>query len=856
MAWVGDSVALLVKNGRPHFFMNPHRADREDERNRIEESGGTVVNIDTWRVNGALAVTRAIGDPDFKPYVISDPDIQIVDLDGSEDYIILGCDGVWDSIAPDDACTLVYGYLAEHATSDDDLYNAQQDVSKMLADAAITEGSNDNITSIVVFLRDLKDIIKVAQNCEYADNPSPQFEEKNETGFNISEFTNETENMFSMINNTNSHPHPISLIDETIIKDNKPSDLIPEFTDSVPKSPVSQTMSPQPKSPLATIEEMFPGKSPEPTVQHTIPLEIESQNLDFHMVHTENSLDHFEEKNETGFNINELTNEAENMFSMINNTNSHPHPLSLIDETIIKDNLPTDFISEFTDSVPKSPIIESSLQEAMEPKSPLPSTEEVTKDTSPEPTIQHNPFESETKEIEFHIVQNDNSFQQFESKNETDFNFSEFSNEAENMFSMINNNTNSHPISLIGETIIKDNFQSDFMSELSESVPKSPIIESTLQEPTALEMQLSEVTLTDPPLLEPELSEPKSPLATIEEMSKEKSPEPILQNTSTVTADITSTNLELEPKEIEYKIAQTANSIQQTEVKNGTSSNHCELAPKAPVATSNTRTTTRAPVRKSTASSVTTTKSKTTTPATANSLNNRVPLTSRAPIRKTTLPSTTTKTTAATTTSVTSHTRSTLTTRAPVRKSTVPLTNSKPTSASTTTATAASTTRVATTTRAPLRKSAVSSTTTTTTTRSKTTTTPTAISSNTRSTPSTRTTPTTTTTRPAPLKRSIVPSMLTRSAPSTMTTSNTRVAPATRAPLRKSTVPSTTNKSTPTSTALKSSKTTPKSTPKPAVETCKTIQAPPNNTDKSPQNHKTPRNSLHDELQAAALSQQ
>jgi len=42
--------------------MNPHKPEREDEKKRIEEMGGCVVWFGAWRVNGSLAVSRAIGD--------------------------------------------------------------------------------------------------------------------------------------------------------------------------------------------------------------------------------------------------------------------------------------------------------------------------------------------------------------------------------------------------------------------------------------------------------------------------------------------------------------------------------------------------------------------------------------------------------------------------------------------------------------------------------------------------------------------------------------------------------------------------------------------------------------------------
>ena len=46
--------------------MNPHKPQNEDEKKRIEESGGVVVWYGAWRVNGILAVSRAIGDQKLK----------------------------------------------------------------------------------------------------------------------------------------------------------------------------------------------------------------------------------------------------------------------------------------------------------------------------------------------------------------------------------------------------------------------------------------------------------------------------------------------------------------------------------------------------------------------------------------------------------------------------------------------------------------------------------------------------------------------------------------------------------------------------------------------------------------------
>jgi len=61
-AWLGDSQAILVRNGQAVKIIEPHKPNRPDEKKRIENLGGAVIHWGTWRVNGQLAVSRAIGE--------------------------------------------------------------------------------------------------------------------------------------------------------------------------------------------------------------------------------------------------------------------------------------------------------------------------------------------------------------------------------------------------------------------------------------------------------------------------------------------------------------------------------------------------------------------------------------------------------------------------------------------------------------------------------------------------------------------------------------------------------------------------------------------------------------------------
>ena len=71
------------------------RADRPDEVARIVARGGFVSNR---RVNGALAVSRALGDAEFKrPHALVSacPEITETRLQPGDEFLLIACDGLW-----------------------------------------------------------------------------------------------------------------------------------------------------------------------------------------------------------------------------------------------------------------------------------------------------------------------------------------------------------------------------------------------------------------------------------------------------------------------------------------------------------------------------------------------------------------------------------------------------------------------------------------------------------------------------------------------------------------------------------------------------------------------------------------
>uniref|UniRef100_H0XH51 Protein phosphatase 1F n=2 Tax=Otolemur garnettii TaxID=30611 RepID=H0XH51_OTOGA len=153
VAWLGDSQVVLVQQGQVVKLMEPHRPERQDEKERIEALGGFVSHMDCWRVNGTLAISRAIGDVFQKPYVSGEADVASRELAGSEDYLLLACDGFFDVVPHQEIVGLVQSHLVR-----------QQGSGLHVAEELVTEarerGSHDNITVMVVFLRDPRELME------------------------------------------------------------------------------------------------------------------------------------------------------------------------------------------------------------------------------------------------------------------------------------------------------------------------------------------------------------------------------------------------------------------------------------------------------------------------------------------------------------------------------------------------------------------------------------------------------------------------------------------------------------------------------------------------------------------------
>ena len=153
IANLGDSRAVLEKNGEVEFATEDHKPNHPKEKARIEAAGGFVKN---GRVSGRLAVSRAFGDKTYKilggkikaPLVSNVPTISRKQLTPQNKFLILASDGLWDVMTNQEAVDLVHKKLKQHQNP--------QKASKALVTRALKEGSKDNITALVVSLVETK----------------------------------------------------------------------------------------------------------------------------------------------------------------------------------------------------------------------------------------------------------------------------------------------------------------------------------------------------------------------------------------------------------------------------------------------------------------------------------------------------------------------------------------------------------------------------------------------------------------------------------------------------------------------------------------------------------------------------
>ncbi|KAF3930644.1 hypothetical protein ABW19_dt0206222 [Dactylella cylindrospora] len=141
---VGDARIVLCRSGKALRLSYDHKGSDENEGKRVANAGGLILNN---RVNGVLAVTRALGDSYIKELVTGHPyTTETVIQPDVDEFIILACDGLWDVCSDQEAVDLIRNI------------HDPQEASKALVDHALARFSTDNLSCMIVRLDKPKEL--------------------------------------------------------------------------------------------------------------------------------------------------------------------------------------------------------------------------------------------------------------------------------------------------------------------------------------------------------------------------------------------------------------------------------------------------------------------------------------------------------------------------------------------------------------------------------------------------------------------------------------------------------------------------------------------------------------------------
>ncbi|OWM70566.1 hypothetical protein CDL15_Pgr014239 [Punica granatum] len=145
VANLGDCRAVLGKRGRAIELSKDHKPNCTSERLRIERFGGVVYD---GYLNGQLSVARALGDWHMKGSkgsacpLIAEPELQELSLTEDDEFLVMGCDGLWDVMSSQCAVTIARKELM--------LHNDPERCSRELVREALKRNTCDNLTVIVI----------------------------------------------------------------------------------------------------------------------------------------------------------------------------------------------------------------------------------------------------------------------------------------------------------------------------------------------------------------------------------------------------------------------------------------------------------------------------------------------------------------------------------------------------------------------------------------------------------------------------------------------------------------------------------------------------------------------------------
>ncbi|ORC86287.1 protein phosphatase 2C [Trypanosoma theileri] len=170
VACLGDARAVLYDGNMTIPMSEDHKPTNKKEHTRILQCGGFV---QFGRVCGILAVSRALGDYEFKfngnrfianrELMVSNvADVRQINLTDSSKFLLMACDGLWDVVENEEATQFVRDFLSytpDVGSSPETTKRALNNCCQKLAEFAIDRGSTDNVSVMLLFFHDVADVV-------------------------------------------------------------------------------------------------------------------------------------------------------------------------------------------------------------------------------------------------------------------------------------------------------------------------------------------------------------------------------------------------------------------------------------------------------------------------------------------------------------------------------------------------------------------------------------------------------------------------------------------------------------------------------------------------------------------------
>jgi serine/threonine protein phosphatase PrpC len=134
-----------------------------------------------------LAVMRTVGDIKAKKKefggnpgtIINYPDIFVIDINSNDDFIVMGCDGIFDDLSNQeiiDAAWMVFKHRGKDKNYD--IHELSQEACDLVIKYALEKQTTDNLSCIIIGLEGIEKYLKMSQLKKKVNNSLNNFKKE------------------------------------------------------------------------------------------------------------------------------------------------------------------------------------------------------------------------------------------------------------------------------------------------------------------------------------------------------------------------------------------------------------------------------------------------------------------------------------------------------------------------------------------------------------------------------------------------------------------------------------------------------------------------------------------------------